>query len=459
MMNVAVIGLVLMFAGPIIGLDTTNCGGLFYINSQDDTGEIKSPNYPNNYGIMDKCIWKFVACNNYSVALTIPSFAGQEGFNGSCRDYLEIRDGSSKEALLAVVCNSSTNMVVQSRSKWLWVKFYSDYEGVNTGFRATWKLVYHGYNSQQNPINFARCMTPMISCPNGECVPISYRCDGVNDCGYSGTGSDEDYWCDYKLMEQPVIYAWGFGSGAIACVLVFLLALCMEGYCSCCCPKGTIEKLACYKCMNRLSGKGANHERKNWPTYMRNPAILKLTGDVEGYKEYEKFDKERDQKKYEKIKKLKEEEEQRVRKVSMMSSMVSLQAISPSPTPKGKGKAKAVSTAVAKDNKPENKTVKKGEVNLAFENENTSDPKSVKKLTRQKAFNYEEQPQLEDLEFREGLTPLPSPSPSERSSAPDLEPTKEAKKADDAKNTEVAKKTPDSKGVTKGRVKGVAKKK
>jgi hypothetical protein len=193
--------------------------------------------------------------------------------------------------------------------------------------------------------------------------------------------------------------------------------------------------------MKRLSGKRTQSERKNWPTYMRNPAILKLTGDTEGFRDFEKFDRERDLKKYEKIKKLKEEERDRVQ----LSTVDLSSAFSPATTESGKA-------PVTK------KSAKKGEANLAFENETTADSKSVKKLTRQKAFNYEEQPQLEDLEeFKEGLTPLPSPSPSERDSGPSPEPNNAgAKKTPKKKASNAGSKGNEGK---KGRVKEVAKKK
>ena len=44
------------------------------------------------------------------------------------------------------------------------------------------------------------CPLFQFQCPNLQCIPQSYFCDGYNDCGYDGSPNDETMSCDYWQM-------------------------------------------------------------------------------------------------------------------------------------------------------------------------------------------------------------------------------------------------------------------
>ena len=68
------------------------------------------------------------------------SFQASPVGNG-CNDYLEIRSGGREKPLLFSGCRGET-IVTISKSRWLWVHFFSDNNGImSTGFQAAWSIV------------------------------------------------------------------------------------------------------------------------------------------------------------------------------------------------------------------------------------------------------------------------------------------------------------------------------
>ena len=56
------------------------------------------------------------------------------------------------------------------------------------------------------------CLSVSYQCPNMECISWSYVCDGINDCGYLQSGSDEIGcnglgWSKY-LNSRAVLYVF-----------------------------------------------------------------------------------------------------------------------------------------------------------------------------------------------------------------------------------------------------------
>lgn len=75
------------------------CGGKFY-----NLGELKSPNYPEQYLSRKDCVWEIEVEEGKQVALKFDTFV-IEGDDGCGYDYLELRDGDSEDSpLLGKLC-------------------------------------------------------------------------------------------------------------------------------------------------------------------------------------------------------------------------------------------------------------------------------------------------------------------------------------------------------------------
>ncbi|RUS90853.1 hypothetical protein EGW08_001360, partial [Elysia chlorotica] len=100
------------------------CGDYYYL-SPGVTASINSPDYPSMYPTYSKCIWLLEApSENHRVQMTI-TYTG-ERYNGSCSDYVEVRDGGQYAPLLATYCDSATDAVVVSGYMYMWIMFRSD---------------------------------------------------------------------------------------------------------------------------------------------------------------------------------------------------------------------------------------------------------------------------------------------------------------------------------------------
>ncbi|XP_038589680.1 bone morphogenetic protein 1-like isoform X1 [Micropterus salmoides] len=144
------------------------CGG----EVKRDSGQIQSPNYPDDYLSNKVCVWKITVAEGFDVGLSFQSFEIER--HDSCAyDYVEVRDGSSESSpLLGHFCGYDKPDDIKSSSNQLWLKFVSDGSVNKAGFAA----------------NFFKEMDECSRPDNGHCEQRclntlgSYRC--ACDPGY-----------------------------------------------------------------------------------------------------------------------------------------------------------------------------------------------------------------------------------------------------------------------------------
>ncbi|XP_056323116.1 bone morphogenetic protein 1b isoform X1 [Danio aesculapii] len=108
------------------------CGG----EVRRDSGQIESPNYPDDYRPNKACTWKIVVPEGFHVGLVFQSFEIEKHDN-CAYDYLEVRDGDSESSpLLGRFCGYEKPDDFKSSSNQLWMKFVSDGSVNKAGFAA-----------------------------------------------------------------------------------------------------------------------------------------------------------------------------------------------------------------------------------------------------------------------------------------------------------------------------------
>ncbi|XP_047229438.1 bone morphogenetic protein 1-like isoform X3 [Girardinichthys multiradiatus] len=144
------------------------CGG----ELKQDSGQIKSPNYPDDYQSNKMCVWKITVAEGFQVSLTFQSFE-IEKHNACTYDYVEVRDGSSESSpLLGRFCGYDKPENLQSSSNQLWLKFASDNLVNKAGFAASFLKEMDECSRPDNGHCQQRCMNTLGS----------YRC--ACDPGY-----------------------------------------------------------------------------------------------------------------------------------------------------------------------------------------------------------------------------------------------------------------------------------
>ncbi|XP_018429646.1 PREDICTED: tolloid-like protein 2 [Nanorana parkeri] len=147
------------------------CGG----SLKKDTGQIQSPNYPDDYRPDKHCVWTISVSEGYVVGLTFQTFEF-EPHDNCLYDHLQIRDGPSEDSpFIGQFCGYEKPDDIKSTSNTLWIKFYSDSSINKAGFSA----------------NFFKEMDECARPDNGGCAQRcvntlgSYKC--VCDPGYELT--------------------------------------------------------------------------------------------------------------------------------------------------------------------------------------------------------------------------------------------------------------------------------
>ncbi|XP_023693831.1 bone morphogenetic protein 1-like isoform X1 [Paramormyrops kingsleyae] len=109
------------------------CGG----DLSRDSGQIQSPNYPDDYRPNKVCVWRVTVAPGFHVGLAFQSFEIER--HDSCTyDYLEIRDGDlDSSPLLGRFCGYDKPENINSSSNKLWMKFVSDSSVNKAGFAAS----------------------------------------------------------------------------------------------------------------------------------------------------------------------------------------------------------------------------------------------------------------------------------------------------------------------------------
>ncbi|XP_014605735.1 PREDICTED: cubilin-like [Polistes canadensis] len=110
------------------------CGGYYLQQS----GVIRSPNYPGNYPRSRECVWVLEAPNRHKVTLKFNDFE-LEGHHNCMFDYLEIRNGGyDSSPLIGRYCGIETPNQIVSQTNKLFLKFVSDDSNTDTGFSIDW---------------------------------------------------------------------------------------------------------------------------------------------------------------------------------------------------------------------------------------------------------------------------------------------------------------------------------
>ncbi|GFS05757.1 Tolloid-like protein 1 [Elysia marginata] len=215
----------------ILSLLTTVSGfsecGDYYDVRTDTTGQITSPEYPSMYPTYSKCIWLLRSPgDDYRVRLTL-TYQG-ERYNGSCADYVEVRDGGQYAPLLGTFCDTATNEVVTSGYVYMWIMFKSDgITGSGSVMTATFSAYYNATPSDNTTKPFSDCRSYEFECRNKMCASLSYRCDGWNDCGCKN-GCDEDECYSLKITKGVQI-GISVAAGVATFLLVALFSFIIEG--------------------------------------------------------------------------------------------------------------------------------------------------------------------------------------------------------------------------------------
>lgn len=106
-----------------------------------ESGFFTTPNYPKSYPSNMECEWTIVTSHGYTIELKFEEFNLEN--SGACLyDFVDVRDGSSEfSSLINRFCASSIIAPIRSSNNSLFIKFKSDSNVSETGFRASWRRV------------------------------------------------------------------------------------------------------------------------------------------------------------------------------------------------------------------------------------------------------------------------------------------------------------------------------
>ncbi|CAP34105.2 Protein CBR-NAS-39 [Caenorhabditis briggsae] len=131
--------------GFILSEDRHNCKeGSCFFEVNAPSGEINSPNYPNDYPKGQNCSWHFVTTPGHRLMLTFSIFQVEE--HAQCKyDAVSVFDGGDDSAQLAgVFCGLTPPPLLLSSSNELYLTFSSDASVSRRGFQAQYTSVCGG---------------------------------------------------------------------------------------------------------------------------------------------------------------------------------------------------------------------------------------------------------------------------------------------------------------------------
>ncbi|XP_069834413.1 ovochymase-2-like [Dendropsophus ebraccatus] len=114
-----------------------SCGG----GSTEESGVIKSPNWPNNYAPNKLCVWHLQVPEGKKIILTFTHFDLEDVDITSklCYDYVAAYEESSGQTIKrGPFCGTTVPTRITSNSNTLILRFYSDIFTESKGFRAYW---------------------------------------------------------------------------------------------------------------------------------------------------------------------------------------------------------------------------------------------------------------------------------------------------------------------------------
>ncbi|KAL1023769.1 hypothetical protein UPYG_G00045870 [Umbra pygmaea] len=115
------------------------CGGVYH----DDTGVIKSQNWPMNYEAASECMWKVEVPKGKTITLTFTHFdlETKDIFTSKCLDNLvvyDIQNDAAESIKHGPWCGSNLPATIKTKGNKLVVRFHSDFFMEAKGFRAYW---------------------------------------------------------------------------------------------------------------------------------------------------------------------------------------------------------------------------------------------------------------------------------------------------------------------------------
>jgi hypothetical protein len=103
-----------------------------------ESGQLKSPKFPNNYPNDKICYWTITVPFGFSVTLNFEIFEVSINPPPCQYDYVEIRDGGDQTSeLLGRFCGKTLPGSITSTGNQLFVKFHSDLSTSRKGFSAS----------------------------------------------------------------------------------------------------------------------------------------------------------------------------------------------------------------------------------------------------------------------------------------------------------------------------------
>ncbi|XP_049577209.1 dorsal-ventral patterning tolloid-like protein 1 isoform X2 [Syngnathus scovelli] len=158
------------------------CGG----DIIKDSGQIQSPNYPDDYRPSKECVWRITVSEGFNVGLSFQAFEIER--HDSCAyDYLEVRDGPLETSpLIGRFCGYDKPEDVRTTSHTLWMKFVSDGTVNKAGFAANFFKEEDECSKPDNGGCEQRCVNTLGSfkcaCdPGYELAPDKKSCEAA--CG------------------------------------------------------------------------------------------------------------------------------------------------------------------------------------------------------------------------------------------------------------------------------------
>ncbi|XP_076583741.1 ovochymase-2 [Chaetodon auriga] len=110
------------------------CGGVFTNN----TGEIRSPNWPNDYQTKSVCTWRITIPSAVNVTVAFTHFELQaENIFGNCVDFVEIFSGANMTSQ-GRFCGFSPPPAVTISTNTVVIRFLSNGDNQQSGFRGYW---------------------------------------------------------------------------------------------------------------------------------------------------------------------------------------------------------------------------------------------------------------------------------------------------------------------------------
>ncbi|MCJ8747214.1 hypothetical protein PDJAM_G00150810 [Pangasius djambal] len=147
------------------------CGGKVELHTER-RGVIYSPSWPLNYPAGVNCSWNIQGNRGEVITLSFHSFDVEE--SGGCRgDWLLLGPTWKDEYR---ICGSTLPPPFISSRGVVWLHFHSqaNSSGLAQGFRLSYIRSRLGESS---------CESDEYLCGNGKCVPRSWRCNGLDECG------------------------------------------------------------------------------------------------------------------------------------------------------------------------------------------------------------------------------------------------------------------------------------